>query len=118
MPRSSGQKATPIFAIRSDDVRMISALLKRTEPVRLPMMPMIDFKVEVLPAPLRPSRVTTSPAPTSKLTPCRMWDSPYQASRFCTDRTWPFAALAAGALAIFTSGMTGPQIGFLDAFVL
>src|SRR5207248_4415506 len=40
-----------------------------------------DFSVVVLPAPLRPSSVTTSPAWTSKTTPCRTWDSPYQACR-------------------------------------
>src|SRR5690349_9922636 len=47
-----------------------------------------------------------------------MWDSPYQASRFWTLSTCRSADWAAGASAIFTSGMTGPQIGFLDAFVL
>src|SRR5207244_12792301 len=47
-------------------------------------MPMIDFRVVVLPAPLRPSSVTTSPGRTSKVTPCRMCDSPYQA---CSSRT-------------------------------
>src|SRR6185312_10136434 len=45
-------------------------------------MPMIDFSVVVLPAPLRPRSVTTSPSRTSKVTPCKMCDSPYQASRF------------------------------------
>src|ERR1700757_2327098 len=51
-----------------------------------------------------------------------MWDSPYQASRFCTASTW-FAA-ASGATfdaadaAVCTSGMTGSEIGFLDALVL
>jgi hypothetical protein len=33
------------------------------------MIPIIDFSVLVLPAPLRPSKVTTSPAFTSKLMP-------------------------------------------------
>src|SRR3954468_22759301 len=42
-------------------------------------MPMIDLSVVVLPAPLRPSSVTTSPSATSKSMPCRMCDSPYQA---------------------------------------
>jgi hypothetical protein len=32
-------------------------------------MPMMDFSVVVLPAPLRPSSVTTSPANTSKVAP-------------------------------------------------
>ena len=34
-----------------------------------------------LPAPLRPSNVTTSPAFTSNVMPCRMWLSPYQRAR-------------------------------------
>src|SRR5262249_21691154 len=99
--------------------RIISASPKRTEPLRLPMMPMIDFKVVVLPAPLRPSRVTTSPEWTLKSMPCRIWDSPYQASRFWTFSTWRVNAAVdlAGASVTLTSGMTGSQIGFLDALV-
>jgi hypothetical protein len=69
MPRSSGQKATPSRAILSEALLISSWPLKRTEPVRLPMTPMIDFSVVVLPAPLRPSSVTTSPAFTLKLMP-------------------------------------------------
>src|SRR6185436_19359072 len=65
-------------------------------------MPMIDFSVVVLPAPLRPSSVATSPECTSKLTPCRMWDSPYQACRFFT--------VSAGAAAA-DSFMAGSHIG-------
>src|SRR6516162_9930935 len=121
MPRSSGQNATPIRAMRSEFARIVSVVPKRIEPVRLPMMPMIDFSVVVLPAPLRPSRVTTSPAFTLKSMPCRMWDSPYQASRFCTDRICPPAAAAGMGLAgaaVSRSGMTGSKIGFLDALVL
>src|SRR6478609_819683 len=118
IPRSSGQNATPMRAILSEDARMMSWLLNFTEPMRLPMMPMIDFSVVVLPAPLRPSRVTTSPAFTSKLIPCRMWDSPYQASRLRTWRMFPPLAAFAGASAIAVSGMTGSQVGFLDALVL
>src|SRR4030088_811918 len=96
---------------------MMSLPSKRIEPVRLPMIPITDFSVVVLPAPLRPSSVTTSPAFTLKLTPRRMWDSPYQACRSLTDSTCVPAGFAA-ASAIFRSGMTGPQIGFLDALVL
>src|SRR3954453_23624647 len=81
------------------------------------MMPITDFSVVVLPAPLRPSRVTTSPAFTLKLMPCRMCDSPYQACRSETDNTSAPAGLATAASAFFTSGMPGPQIGFLDALV-
>ena len=81
MPRSSGQKrdAQPRDPVAGR--RMSSLPSKRTEPVRWPTMPMIDFSVVVLPAPLRPSSVTTSPGSTSKLTPCSTWDSPYQACR-------------------------------------
>src|SRR5438105_3468883 len=118
IPRSSGQNAMPMRAILSEVVRMMSWLLNVIEPARLPMMPMIDFSVVVLPAPLRPSSVTTSPAFTSKLIPCRMWDSPYQASRSRTWRMLPPVAAFAGASAIAVSGMTRSQIGFLDAFVL
>src|SRR6266851_9665213 len=42
---------------------------------------MIDLSVVVLPAPLRPSSVTTSPSCTSNVTPCKMCDSPYQACK-------------------------------------
>src|SRR5215475_3815672 len=65
-------------------------------------MPMIDFSVVVLPAPLRPSSVTTSPARTSKVTPWSTWDSPYQA---CSPLT-----VSRGA----ASGlrMADPEIGF------
>src|SRR5262249_47306294 len=40
---------------------------------------MTDFNVVVLPAPLRPSNVTTSPADTSNVAPWSTCDSPYQA---------------------------------------
>src|SRR5438552_15570663 len=117
MPRSSGQNAMPWRAILSDEARVMSWPLKRIEPVRLPIIPITDFSVVVLPAPLRPSSVTTSPAFTLKLMPWRMWDSPYQACRSETERISAPAGLAA-ASAIFNSAMTGPQIGFLDALVL
>src|SRR5882757_1243600 len=84
------------------------------------MIPMTDFSVVVLPAPLRPSRVTTSPDFTSKLMPCRIWDSPYQASRFSTASTGvPEAGPEVAARsAVFTSAMARPQIRFLDALIL
>src|SRR5262249_44624186 len=62
--------------------------------------PMIDLSVVVLPAPLRPSKVTTSPGSTSKVTPCRMWDSPYHACRPST--------ASSGAASL----MAGPHVGF------
>src|SRR5690348_15247856 len=64
---------------------------------------MMARSVVVLPAPLRPSSVTTSPSPTAKVIPCRMCDSPYQACRSST-RSSSFCSTAA-------SGMAGPHIG-------
>src|SRR5437667_11732859 len=81
MPRSSGQMAMPRRAIAFEGSRMISFCSYLIDPSRLPTIPMIDFSVVVLPAPLRPSSVTTSPSATSKSMPCRMCDSPYQALR-------------------------------------
>src|SRR6476620_4553634 len=83
-PRSSGQKATPARAIWSELRLINSSPRKRTEPARWPTMPMIDFSVVVLPAPLRPSSVTTSPSCTSNVTPWRICDSPYHACRSLT----------------------------------
>src|SRR5260370_6508769 len=65
-------------------------------------MPMADSSVVVWPAPLRPSRVTSSPRPISKPTPCRICDSPYQACRPST--------LSKGTLGN-ASAMAGPDIG-------
>jgi hypothetical protein len=48
---------------------MVSEPLKRIDPLRRPTIPMIDFIVVVLPAPLRPSSVTTSPSGMSKSMP-------------------------------------------------
>ena len=50
----------------ADFYRRIAVLARRiwptmTEPLRRPTRPITDFSVEVLPAPLRPSSVTTSP---------------------------------------------------------
>src|SRR5882672_7025440 len=102
MPRSSGQKAIPWRAIPFDESPMSSSPSWRTDPVRWPTIPMIDLSVVVLPAPLRPSSVTTSPARTSNVTPCRMWDSPYQACRFST----------ASSGAPDASGMPYSHVGF------
>ena len=81
MPRSSGQMAMPARAIWFGIRPIISAPRNFTLPSRRGTRPMMDFIVVVLPAPLRPSSVTTSPSRTSKSTPCRIWLSPYQAFR-------------------------------------
>src|SRR3989440_11616029 len=79
IPRSSGQKAMPRRAMAFAGSRIVSVPANLIEPWRRATIPMIDFSVVVLPAPLRPSSVTTSPSRTSKSMPCRMCDSPYQA---------------------------------------
>ena len=82
MPRSSGQIAMPDFATSSGRMRTVSRPLNTIGPRRAAgTSPMIDFMVVVLPAPLRPSSVTTSPSATRKSTPCSTWLSPYQAFR-------------------------------------
>src|SRR3982074_3326269 len=70
-------------------------------------MPMIDFSVVVLPAPLRPRSVTTSPAKTSKVAPGTTWDSPYQA--------WSPSTASNGAMPGLS--MANPKIGFAHARV-
>src|SRR3954454_24185140 len=102
MPRSSGQKPRPQRAIAFDESLISSRPSNCTEPLRWPTMPMMDFSVVVLPAPLRPSSVTTSPGRTSKVTPCSTCDSPYQASSAST--------VSSGV--VVTSSMARPQIGF------
>ena len=59
----------PSRAIRFDKSRDVSVPSNVILPSRRGTMPMIDRSVVVLPAPLRPSSVTTSPAATSKATP-------------------------------------------------
>src|SRR4051794_34204194 len=81
MPRSSGHRAMPALAIWFGISPHVSLPRNFTLPSRRGTTPMIDFIVVVLPAPLRPNRVTTSPSRTSKSTPCRIWLSPYQAFR-------------------------------------
>src|ERR1700730_7325142 len=106
IPRSSGQKAMPARAITLDASLVSSRSSKRTEPVRFSTMPMIALSVVVLPTPLRPSSVTTSPACTSKVTPWSTWDSPYQASRLLTARSE------------CPSAMADPEIGFAHRGIL
>src|SRR5215813_11925131 len=94
----------PCRAMRLDLRSINSWPSNLIEPLRLASMPMMARMVVVLPAPLRPSKVTTSPEFTSKLMPCRTWLSPYQPLR---SRTLSCA-----------SAMTRPHIGFDDLGVL
>src|SRR6267142_4870739 len=64
------------------------------DPLRCDSMPMMARMVVVLPAPLRPSSVTTSPALTSNVMPWSTWLSPYQP---CTSRTASCASAMAGS---------------------
>src|SRR6185437_4748255 len=84
--------------MRFDGSPIVSAPPNATEPRRWATMPMIDLRIVVLPAPLRPRRVTSSPSATSNPTPCRICDSPYQA--------WRSPTLSSAA-----SGMAGAHIG-------
>src|SRR2546430_5683164 len=59
---------------------------------------LMALRVVVLPTPLRPRSVTTSPRRTSNCAPCRMWDSPYHAFRSATESS-------------AVSGMLGAQVG-------
>src|SRR5208337_1647488 len=94
--------------MRSIDRPTSSQSRNITEPVRLPTMPMIALSVVVLPAPLRPNKVTTSPSRTSRSTPWRICDSLYQACRPLTRST--AAELAAGLEASAASAMPCPHI--------
>src|SRR6516162_6367453 len=71
-------------------------------------MPMIDFSVVVLPAPMRPSSVTTSPTKTSKLAPWSTWDSPYQA---CSPSTASSGAVLGLSMADPEIGLTHQRVG-------
>src|SRR5579859_1500573 len=94
----------PCFAILLDASPHISAPSNWIEPRERPSMPMIARSVVVLPAPLRPSRVTTSPWRISKFMPWRICDSPYQPLRSAT--------LSSVVVAADASGMPRPHIGF------
>src|SRR5262245_41024526 len=95
----------PALAMRSG-LRAISSRPSKTmEPLRWAIRPMMARIVLVLPAPLRPSSVTTSPAGTSKLMPCRMWLSPYQP---CTSRT---ASCDSGMVLLLGHALAGAHVG-------
>src|SRR5205823_3364615 len=111
---SSSSRRAPVLRMRP--IASISSWLRNwMDPRRLVTMPMIDLSVVVLPAPLRPSSVTTSPSRTSNATPCRMWDSSYHA---CSSRTASSEATAAGlpraTAPAAASRMAGAHVGLHD----
>src|SRR5579872_6978719 len=86
----------------------------RTEPLHFSTSPRMARRVVVRPAPLRPSKVTSSPWFTWKSIPCRMCDSPYKACSPATFRYSPgWAGLDWAGLASGLS-IAGPHIGFDD----
>src|SRR3954453_3273587 len=97
----------PDFGMRFEERARSSWPSMAISPRRWPTIPMMARKVVVLPAPLRPSSVTTSPSPTVNVIPCRMCASPYQACRSAT--------LSSVLCSAAPSGMAGPHIG-LDHF--
>src|SRR5262245_53381133 len=119
MPRSSGQNAIPSRAIALDGRSISSWPPNTTEPVLRATIPMTDLSVVVLPAPLRPSSVTTSPERTSRSTPWRMCDSSYHAFRFRTVRSGvaPALAMVAPATRATASGMARSHVGLDDVGV-
>ena len=74
--RVSCTNAMRARAISKVASRLMSRPSKVTRPRRGATMRMIERKVVVLPAPLRPSSATTFPAGTASDTPWMTWDSP------------------------------------------
>src|SRR3954471_4034248 len=84
MRRSSGTQPSPRRPMRYGGIVEMSAPRNTTRPRRRGIRPMIAFIVVDLPAPLRPTRATHSPAATASETPYSTWAWPYQASSDCT----------------------------------
>jgi hypothetical protein len=63
----------PRRAMRSGDSRSMGAPRKRIAPFCARVRPMIERMVVVLPMPLRPSSVTTSPASMARSMPKSTW---------------------------------------------
>src|SRR6476661_5696017 len=88
MPRSSGTQPMPARA------RLSALALPRSSPPQVTVpstwrcSPMTERSSVVLPAPLRPTRVTTSPGSTRRSTSVRTLASPYQADSPAISRVW------------------------------
>ena len=74
--RPSGTWLMPSRAMASGPARWIGFPSKYTSPSVGASSPEIVFSVELLPAPLAPSSVTSSPASTCRLTPFSAWTLP------------------------------------------
>src|SRR5262249_53031540 len=80
MQRPSGTRPSPSLAMRNEVSPRSCRPSNMTLPPRGAVMPMIERMVVVLPMPLRPSSVTTSPRRTSRSTPNSTWLWPYLVS--------------------------------------
>src|SRR5262249_49774734 len=119
MPRSSGHRAIPKRAIRCEGRSISSRPSSFTDPERLERIPMIDLSVVVLPAPFRPRMVTSSPAWTSSVIPCKTCDSPYQAFSPAISRNGASAGLGLRPRAAWAnSGNGGPHVGLHHCAIL
>ena len=74
--RPSGTSPMPALATRNEGKLWIGWSSNTISPARIGKMPMTARTVVVLPMPLRPSRVTNSPAPISNDMPNNTWLSP------------------------------------------
>src|SRR6478735_1365802 len=89
MPRSAGTQPMPARA-RASGLRLPrSAPSRLTTPLTCLCSPMTERSNVVLPAPLRPTRVATSPGATLTLTSVSTLASPYHAERSVTVRSLP-----------------------------
>src|SRR5690349_20765731 len=87
MPRSSGTQPSPARARLSGDALPRSEPPHETVPSTCRCRPSTDRSSVVLPAPLRPTRITTSPGSTLRSTSLSTFASPYQAESPATCRT-------------------------------
>src|SRR5260221_3150131 len=82
--RPSGTSATPRRAMRSGGMLSVRAPRKVMLPLKGLVSPMIERTVVVLPMPLRPSKVATSPSRISNERSNRTWLAPYAVSSLST----------------------------------
>ena len=75
-PRPSGAWINPSVTRRCAFTREMSLPSNHTDPDVSGRSPEIARMMVVLPAPLEPSRVTSSPCRTTSETPCRAWMRP------------------------------------------
>src|SRR5512133_3269191 len=88
MPRSSGTQPSPALARLSGEALPRSAPPQETVPSTCRCRPITERRSVVLPAPLRPTSVTTSPGSTRRSTSLRTFASPSQAESPETSSVW------------------------------